>query len=106
MSRYIIFPTPDSVREINFSCPIRPGGLEESYFVQWLSYTPVTVLSSNNYDISVTTDPTSSLEYQCRVAIQHRSDQNDAVLYNGPRIVLEKKGDIQRLGNCRVSTAS
>lgn len=98
--RYIIFPTCESPREIILSCSIRPGALEESYSFEWVSHDPeapgFSVINSKNYDIPVVTDASSSLQlYQCRVTIQHRSDQDyPIIIYNGPMIVLEKKGEI------------
>ena len=36
--------------------------------------------------------PTSLHQYQCKVSIQHRSDQSGTETYNGPMIVLNKTG--------------
>ena len=91
--RYITFPTRESSRLINLSCPIRPGALHKSYSVEWESET---VIISKDYDISVTvTTTSSSLQYQCRVSIRHRSDQEETSTYEGPVISLKGNGNFQ-----------
>ena len=94
--RYITFPTGDSSREVNLTCPIRPGALSDSYSVQWESSIPgvpgFTIFDTGNYTITEDIHPTSRHQYQCRVTIQHRSDQSGTETYNGPMIVLNKTG--------------
>ena len=95
--RYILFPTSDSSREITLTCPIRPGALAHRYSVEWLEYTAdnneVKLLNSKDFDLSISTDPSSSRQYQCIVTILHR---NDTVVvegvYNGSLINLNKQG--------------
>ena len=94
--RYIIFPTPDSSRVIKLSCPIRPGALEESYSVEWQTSTGdglTTLENSAHYDFPVNISPSQPV-YRCRVSIQHRNDQEDTIPYNGPEIMIEKKGEV------------
>lgn len=83
-------PVSNSSREVNLSCPIQPGALRESYSVYWVSE-PLGVFS-NEYEISVTVNQSSSLEYQCMVSIQHRSDQNTTATYYSPAIILKEIG--------------
>ena len=95
--RYITFPTADS-REVNLTCPIRPGALSDSYSVQWESSIPgvdgFTIVDTGHYDITEDIDPTSRHQYQCKVSIQHRNDQTGTETYDGPMIVLNKTGNI------------
>ena len=95
--RYLTFPSPNSSRDIELSCPIRPGVLEERYTVHWQGTYPKSrpfILFSNSsfYDFSVNTIPSSQRQFQCRVDIQHRSDQSHTTLYSGPTIIVERKG--------------
>ena len=96
--RNVVFPTPDSSRIVNLSCPIRPGALEERYSVEWQTRNPgggFTILeNSAHYDFQVDITPSSQPVYRCRVSIQHRSDQEDTIPYNGPEIMIEKKGEV------------
>ena len=95
--RYLTFPSPDSSRDIELSCPIRPGVLEERYTVDWQGTYPQSrtfILFSNSsfYDFSVNTVPSSQRQFQCRVNIQHRSDLSHTTFYSGPTIIVERKG--------------
>ena len=94
--RYITFLTPDSVREIILSCPIRPGPLSDSqYSVEWISRHPgsdgSTVINTKDYDIIEDISPSSS-QYQCLVTIQHYSDQE--TVYNDTIITIESLGKL------------
>ena len=96
--RYVIFPTPDSSRVIELSCPIRPGALEESYSVEWQTSNPgggyTTLENSAHYDFPVNITPSPQPVYRCRVSIQHRNDSEDTIPYNGPQIMIENKGEV------------
>ena len=96
--RYVIFPTPDSSRVINLCCPIRPGVLEESYSVEWQTSNPgggfTTLENSALYDFPVNITPSPQPVYRCRVSLQHRSDQESTIPYNGPEIMIEKRGEV------------
>lgn len=84
--------TSNSSREVNLSCSIQPGALRESYSVYWVSETFGVFSNINEYEISVPVNQSSSLEYQCVVSIQHRSDQNSTVTYYSPTIILDGIG--------------
>ena len=94
--RNITFPTAESPREVNLTCPIRPGALSDSYSVQWESSIPgvdgFTIVDNEHYDITEDIHPTSLHQYQCKVSIQHRSDRSWKETYDGPMIVLNKLG--------------
>ena len=95
--RFIIFLTPDSVREITLSCPIRPGPLSDSqYSVEWISRHPgidgSTVIDKKDYDINEDISPSSSSQYQCIVTIQHYSDRE--TVYNDTVITIESLGKL------------
>ena len=95
--RYVVFPTPDSSRVIELSCPIRPGALEESYSVEWQTSTGsgfTTLPDSSYYDFPVAITPSPQPVYRCRVSIQHRNDSKDTIPYNGPEIMIENKGEV------------
>ena len=93
-----MFPTGDSSREVTLICSIRPGALSDSYSVQWESSIPgldgFAIVDTEHYDITEDIHPTSLHQYQCKVSIQHRSDQSGKVTYDGPMIVLNKLGKI------------
>ena len=95
---YVVFPTPDSSRAVNLSFSIRPGALEESYSAEWLASNPgdgvTTLEDSAHYDLLVKITPSSQYQYQCRVSIQHRSDQEVLERHDGPEIIIEKKGEV------------
>ena len=93
--RNITFPTADSSREVNLTCPIRPGALSERYTVRWQSSTN-RLENFGNYDIAEDINPTSGDHFQCIVTILHIYSE-DIVLevYNGPMIVLNKIGKIE-----------
>ena len=78
--RYVIFPTPDSSRDIELSCPIRPGALEDSYSVEWQASNPGSEFAALEdkayYDISVSITPSLKHTYRCMVSIQHRNTVN------------------------------
>ena len=87
--RYIVFSEPNSVREITLSCPIRPGPLSErQYTVEWIGST------GKDYVIKEDISPSSSLQYQCIVTVQHRSDQDNTTVYNDT-ITIEQLGELQ-----------
>ena len=97
--RYVVFPNRSSNRQIELSCPITPGALEESYNVEWQESNfggGFTTLknSEGQYNFSVTVSSSSQSKYQCRVFIQHRSDQVATQDYDGPEIIVEKLGEI------------
>ena len=98
IQRNITFPTADSSREVNLNCSIRPGALSDSYSVQWESSIPgipeFTIVDIENYDIRENIDQASRHQYQCKVTIQHRSDNSGKITYIGPVIVLNKIGKI------------
>ena len=96
---YRVFSNRSSTRDIGLSCPIRPGALEESYSVVWQASNPgsgFTTIddSEGQYNFSVTVDSSSQSKYQCKVSIQHRSDQVATQDYDGPEIIIEKLGEI------------
>lgn len=82
--------SPNSSRKVNLSCPIQQGALKESYSVYWVS--EAFGVFSNVYETSVTVNQSSSLEYQCAVSIQHRSDRNTTVTYYNPTIIFKGIG--------------
>ena len=96
--RNITFPTADSSREVNLTCPIRPGALSERYRVQWelrFSALGLTFIKDiGNYDITEDIYPTSRIQYQCKVTILHRDLDEDVDVYSGPMIVLNKIGKL------------
>ena len=98
--RYVVFPTLNSSRVIELSCPIRPGALEESYSVEWQTSNAgggsgfTTLENSAHYDFSDDITPSSQPVYRCRVSIQHRNDQEDTIPYNGPKTMIKKKGEV------------
>ena len=92
--RYIIFPTPDSVREVTLTCPITPGPLSDSqYTVEWIGTDGSTVINRKDYSIKEDIDLSSSPQYQCIVTIQHRSDQDDTTEYSDT-ITIETLGTV------------
>ena len=100
---YRVFSNRSSTHNIRLSCPITPGALEKSYSVVWQASNPgsgFTTLDGSEglYDFSVTVSSSSQSEYQCRVSIQHRSDQVATQDYDGPEIIVEKLGEIVILG--------
>ena len=94
--RNITFPTADSSREVNLSCPIRPGALSERCRVQWESSIPgipgFTIVDTELFTITEDIHPTSLHQYQCKVTIQHSNTKTET--YNGPIINLNKIGNI------------
>ena len=54
--------------------------------------------SKGQYDFSVTVNSSSQPQYQCRVSIQHRSDEVTTEVYDGPRTGIETLGEIVILG--------
>ena len=100
-SRHITFPTPDSVRDIMLSCPIRPGALIEKYSVQWRPMLPDFVtINSTAFDISVKFRPVISSQYRCTVTIDHFN--GIVVNYHGPQIAVFTQGEILSVGDTRV----
>ena len=99
--RNITFPTPESPREVNLSCPIRPGALSERYSVRWVSSVPGTgefrvIPNSNKYDITVSRSSSSLDQYECQVTIMHRIGQDVPEVtrgYDGPMIVINRNGE-------------
>ena len=80
---YVIFPIANGSHEINLSCSIRPGALEDSYSVTWykLAEDSDDEVISNSYVVTVTVN--ASLpppRYCCVVNIQHRSDMPDIIV--------------------------
>ena len=51
-------------------------------------------MDTGNYTITEDIHSTSLHQYQCKVTIQHRSDQSGTQTYDGPMIVLNKLGKI------------
>ena len=100
--RYLLFPTPDSSRNIELSCAIRPGQLEERYQVEWVALTPPSfvLLNTHFYDISINSTLSSHHRYQCKVTIEYQTPSNFERTYNGPEIIIEKKGKVV-IQDCR-----
>ena len=46
-----------------------------------------------DYDLLITTNVSSTFQYQCQVTIQHHTEGNNSITYGGPVIVLEKIGE-------------
>ena len=88
--RYVIFPTSDS-REVTLTCPITPGPLSDQYTVEWMG------TDRKDYNIKEDIDPSSSLQYQCIVSIQHRSDQENPTEYSNT-ITIETLGELSMIG--------
>ena len=96
--RYVIFLTPDSVREVTLTCPIRPGPLSDNqYSVIWMGTDGSTVINRKDYNIKEDIVPSSSLQYQCIVSIQHRSDQENPTEYSNI-ITIETLGELSMIG--------
>ena len=108
--RNITFPTPESSREVNLSCPIRPGALSERYSVRWISSVPGTgafrlIPNSNKYDITVSHASSSLDQYECQVTVMHRIGQGVLKVtrrYDGPMIVIKKYGESTDTEKCIV----
>ena len=97
--RYIVLPNRNSSRDIELSCPITPGVLNERYSVVWQASNSgggFTTLadSRGEYNLSVTVNSSPQPKYQCRVSIQHRSDQVATQDYHGPEIIINRKGEL------------
>ena len=109
--RNITFPTPESPRDINLSCPIRPGALSERYSARWVSSVPGTgefrvIPNSYWYDITVSHASSSLDQYECQVMIIHRIGQDVAEIirrYDGPLIVIKRNGENTDTGNMEYS---
>ena len=94
--RHVVFPTPDSSRDIELSCPMRQGALKERYEVGWYAFS-----GSHReglgalYDMPVTITPVSHLLYHCEVRIDHLGTgvNKDKVTYISPFIIVEKRGE-------------
>ena len=110
--RNITFPTPESSRDINLSCPIRPGALSERYSARWVSSVPGTgefrvIPNSNRYDTTVSHASSSLDQYECQIMITHCIGQDVAEIirsYDGPLIVIKRNGENTDTGNMEYST--
>ena len=47
-----------------------------------------------DYDLLITTNVSSTFQYQCQVTIQHHTEGSNTITYGGPVAVLEKLGMI------------
>ena len=97
--RYIAFlrSNLESPRNAELSCDIRPGKLENFYTVKWVnisdSGTVNNLPNDETYDFPIDIDfLDNNDQYQCRVDIQHRSDRNETITYNGRNIIINTKG--------------
>lgn len=88
---HISLSTANNFHEINLSCAIQPGALEDSYSIVWqkISANSTTELASNSYVITVTVNVSVELpHYRCVVNVQHRSDLATTAFYYGPEIII------------------
>ena len=93
--RHVVFPTLDSSRDIELSCPIRPGALKERYEVGWIAFSGSHKKGIGAfYDIPVTITPSSHLSYHCIVIIDHVGTGVNTVTYIGPSIIAKKRGEL------------
>ena len=106
--RNITFPTPESSRDINLSCPIGPGALSERYRVKWVSRTPGVdgfIFLQNKYNITVSHASSARDQYECQVTITHRIGQGVNEItrrYDGPMIVIKNYGESTDTEKCIV----
>ena len=94
-NRYITFPSPESQRIVTLHCDIQPGRLTDRYRVEWTkeSNTSAQTRITENGPYNLTTAVvTSDVFYRCTVHIQHRSDDDTAKAYDGPKIFINKTG--------------
>ena len=96
-THYVLFSDPNTVREVELICPIKPGVLSDKYTVEWqrLSPTFVPLSRETNYTVTVEesgseTFPSIPTGYQCEVIIQHNRDEVES--YRSSEIVVEKRG--------------
>ena len=96
-THYVLFSDPNTVREVELICPIKPGVLSDKYTVQWLQSSPTfsTLIGETDYTVTVEesgseTFPLIPTGYQCEVNIQHNSDEDES--YKSSEIVVEKRG--------------
>ena len=98
--RYVVFSKRNSGREVELSCSITPGPLEERYSVEWQASTKsgFTTLegSKGEYNFSVTVNSSSQPTYQCIVTIEHRREPTIIIIqdYDGQEIIVDKLGAV------------
>ena len=96
--RYIAFLSSnlESPRNTNLSCDIRPGKLEQLYTVEWVNISEsgaVNNLTNDEaYNFPIDIEISDTHRYHCRVDIQHRSDSNEILTYDGRNIIINTKG--------------
>ena len=96
-THYVLFSAPNTVREVELICPIKPGVLTDKYTVQWQHSSPTFVPLIDETDYTVTVEesgsetfPSIPTSYRCEVNIQHNSDVDES--YRSSEIVVEKRG--------------
>ena len=96
--RYIAFLSSNRERPRNthLSCDIRPDKLQQFYRVKWVAISESGAVSNlsndGNYVHSVDIEIFDNYRYRCVVYIQHRSDRNETIAYDGRTITINKKG--------------
>ena len=99
--RYIAFLSSklESPRNTNLSCDIRSGKLEQLYTVEWVNISEsgaVNNLTNDEaYNFPIDIEILNNHQYHCIVGIQHRSDSNETITYDGPNIIINTKGKFQ-----------
>ena len=98
-NRYIAFlrSNLESPRNTNLSCDIRPGKLKELYTVEWVNISEsgevIDLQNDTTYDFPIDVEISDKNDgYYCIVDIQHRSDEDKTIRYNGRNIIINTKG--------------
>ena len=98
-NRYIAFlrSNLESPRNTYLSCDIRPGKLKELYTVEWVNISESGVVNDlqndTTYDFPIDIEISDKNDqYYCIVDIQHRSDEDKTISYNGRNIIINTKG--------------
>ena len=96
--RYIAFlsSNPERPRNTHLSCDIRPDKLEQLYRVEWVNISESGAVSNlpndETYDLPIDIEIFDNHRYRCIVYIQHRSDRDETIAYDGRNITINKKG--------------
>ena len=96
-THYVLFSAPNTAREVELICPIKPGVLSDKYTVQWQHSSPTffTLIGETDYTVTVEesgseTFPSIPTGYQCEVIIQYQNNLDES--YRSSEIVVEKRG--------------
>ena len=82
LTHYVLLPNLNESHEIQISCGIIPGALEERYHFEWIE-TRESLIDESTHNI--TRNISFPTQFQCLVTVEHSlvSDQH-TVLYDGP----------------------